>query len=45
VKGRDTSFILPILIGYWALLLLAMMVVSIQIFSLPMEMRGSILFD
>ncbi len=29
----------------WALLLLAMMVVSIQIFSLPMEMRGSILFD
>ena len=29
----------------WALLLLAMMVVSIQIFTLPMEMRGSIAFD
>lgn len=39
-KRRGVIGLLP-----WALLLLAMMVVSIQIFSLPMEMRGTILFD
>lgn len=39
-KRRGMIGLLP-----WGLLLLTMMMIAIQIFALPMEMRGTILFD